>query len=173
MWEAHHTIIALWNYRHWHKSFLLKLRRTYMFGLNDRLLKDVLDTNRFSHFPMVNTKNNFPRINVSMINTDEEGNGTYFIEYALAGYSRDEIRLEEDSTTYAGHTFNVLKLTAKKVEGNDVSYSTQNIAYRDIEHSVLISPQDHIKSADYKDGILKVYIERVVEQSKGRSITIS
>jgi len=144
-----------------------------MLGTTTQQLLDAFESQRFGKLPMINGKSNFPRINVSMIDTDERGNGTYFIEYALAGYSRDDINLEEDSTTYAGHNFNVLKLTAKTSHGSDVKYMQQNIAYRDIEHSMLISPQDRIANASYKDGILKVEIERVVQQSKGRSINIS
>ena len=144
-----------------------------MFGNTTQQLLDAFESQRFGKLPMLNGKSNFPRINVSMIDTDERGNGTYFIEYALAGYSRDDINLEEDSTTYAGHNFNVLKLTAKTSHGNDVKYMQHNIAYRDIEHSMLISPQDRIANASYKDGILKVEIERVVQQSKGRSINIT
>lgn len=144
-----------------------------MLGTTTQQLLDAFESQRFGTLPMINGKSNFPRINVSMIDTDERGNGTYFIEYALAGYSRDDINLEEDSTTYAGHNFNVLKLTAKTSHGSDVKYMQHNIAYRDIEHSMLISPQDRIANASYKDGILKVEIERVVQQSKGRSINIS
>jgi len=145
-----------------------------MFGTNTQQLIEAFESQRFGKLPMLSGKSNFPRINISMIETDEDGNGTYFIEYALAGYSRDEINLEEDSTNYSGHNFNVLKLTAKKLDGTDVKkYHQQNIAYRDIEHSMIISPQDHIKNASYKDGILTVTIERIVQQSKGRSINIT
>jgi len=49
----------------------------------------------------------------------------------------------------------------------------QNIAYRDIEHSMLLSPQDRVSSASYKDGILKVEVVRSVKTPNGRSINIS
>ena len=144
-----------------------------MFGNTTQQLLDAFESQRFGKLPMLNGKSNFPRINVSMIDTDERGNGTYFIEYALAGYSRDDINLEEDSTTYAGHNFNVLKLTAKTSHGNDVKYLQHNIAYRDIEHSMLMSPQDHVSSATYVDGILRVEVVRTVKTPNGRSINIS
>ena len=144
-----------------------------MFGRPTQQLLDDIESLRFGKLPMLNGKSNFPRINISMIDTDEQGNGTYFIEYALAGYSQDDINLEEDSTTYAGHNFNVLKLSAKTSHGSDVKYMQQNIAYRDIEHSMLMSPQDHVSSASYKDGILKVEVVRRVKTPNGRTINIS
>lgn len=143
-----------------------------MFASTTQQLLDVIEKHSFGTLPILNSKSNFPRINISTIHTDADGNGTYFIEYALAGYSRDDIKLEEDSTSYAGHNFNLLKMTATTSRGDDVKYAQQNIAYRDVEHSMLISPQDSIKNASYKDGILKVEVERVVKQSNGRNINI-
>lgn len=143
-----------------------------MIKLNDRFLKDLMDTNTFGHLPFTTNKTNFPLYNISTIETDENGNGYYFIEYALAGYSRDEIKLEEDSTMYGGHSFNVLKLTAAKNEVSNTQYYKQNIAYRDIENSIIISSRDRIKEATYKDGILTVHVERQVEKAQGRTINI-
>ena len=144
-----------------------------MLGTTTQQLLEAFDSQRFGKLPMLNGKSNFPRINISTIDTDEHGNGIYFIEYALAGYSRDDINLEEDSTNYGGHNFNVLKLTAKTSHGNDVKYLQHNIAYRDIEHSMLMSPQDHVSSATYVDGILRVEVVRTVKTPNGRSINIS
>jgi len=50
-----------------------------MFGTATQQLLDAFESQRFGKLPMLNGKSNFPRINISAIDTDEQGNGVYFI----------------------------------------------------------------------------------------------
>lgn len=140
-----------------------------MFGSAHNLL-DFFKTQQLGIPPLLNRSSKFPLSNISNVYNDAStGRPCYNIEFALAGYSKDEITLD----VVAGGNFNLITLAATSSKRDDnVGYLQQNIAYRDIYHNIMISANDHLKSAEYNDGILKIVIERVVEDVKPQRITI-
>lgn len=113
----------------------------------------------------------YPPINISSP-VEENGVETYFIEYALAGFSRDEINIESERKVHQGQSYNVVSVTASKSDKGKVDYLKHGIAYRDVNHSTILSNQDVILNAKYENGILTVFIKRENEIEKGTSIPI-
>jgi molecular chaperone IbpA len=88
------------------------------------------------------------------------------IEFALAGYSKENIEiLLEDNT---------LKVSAKKDAKSDKDkYSYRGIAQRSFTKQFALSEYAVVDSAEHKDGVLRITISFVVpEEKKPKKIEI-
>lgn len=113
----------------------------------------------------------FPPVNII-----KEGENTYYLEMAVAGYSEDEIEVLTEK--------NALKINGKKVEeksqidqavdGEPVrSYIVKGIAGRSFQRTFIMSDTVQVKEAGLKDGILTVKLENVIpEEKKPRKIPL-
>jgi len=101
------------------------------------------------------TKNipNYPPYNIRK--TDEN---TYVIEMAVAGFGESEIEitLNDDKLTVEG--------SAKESENDEVLY--QGLALRDFARSFTLNDQIEVENAEMVNGLLKIWLERVVPESK-------
>ena len=114
----------------------------------------------------------FPPVNII-----KEGENTYYLEMAVAGYSEDEIEVLTEK--------NALKINGKKVEeksqidqavdGEPVrSYIVKGIAGRSFQRTFIMSDTVQVKEAGLKDGILTVKLENVIpEEKKPRKIPLA
>ena len=125
----------------------------------------------FDHFDMLSTQlpsmsaTNYPPYNIV-----KTGKYTYDIEVALAGYGKKDI-----DVTYEDSILTIKSIKdkeTKEVEDND-GMLHKGIAKRMFSRSFTIADDVVVKSAELKDGLLKVSMERIIpEAKKARTITI-
>ena len=108
---------------------------------------------------------NYPPYNIRKLSDND-----YKIEVALAGYSKDDIKLE-----LIDSTLTVRNKTKEKVindESNGVIH--KGISTRQFERSFTISEDIKVKNAELKNGLLNIDLERIVpEEKKSRLISIN
>ena len=120
----------------------------------DRMLES---TERYS--------SNYPPYNIHKLNEKD-----YKIEIALAGYSKDDIELELKESTLTVR--NKAKEKVVNEEGNGVIH--KGISTRQFERSFTISEDIKVKNAELKNGLLNIYLERIIpEEKKSRLIEIN
>jgi len=88
------------------------------------------------------------------------------IEFALAGYSKENIEVIVENST--------LKVSAKKEKKTETeNYSHKGIALRSFEKKFALSEYSVVESAEYKDGILRIVIGMIIpEEKKPKKIEI-
>lgn len=100
----------------------------------------------------VNT--NYPPFNL------ERNGDIYTITVAVAGFTRDEIdvSIDQDQLIITGN-----KKDITPPEG--VEYLHRGLAFRSFDRTFALSEHMEVKSADLKDGLLTVIIERIVPEA--------
>ena len=113
-----------------------------------------------------NTANN---TNYPPYNIRREGDEKYFIELAIAGLKEDDLEVSLQSQ--------VLTIRSKKENAGseeNTNYVHRGIAKRSFSKQFNLSDDIIVKSADLKDGMLIVNLEREIpEEKKPRVIPIS
>lgn len=101
----------------------------------------------------------YPPHNVLKIDEDN-----WLVELAVAGFSRDELTVELHENT--------LTIRGQKVEQADRQYLAgrqylyRGLAMRNFEKNLYIQDHIKIKHAEYKDGMLNIYLEQIIPESK-------
>ena len=95
----------------------------------------------------------YPPHNVVKIDDDN-----WLVELAAAGFSKDELTVELHENT--------LTIRGRKVEQEGRQYLYRGLAMRSFEKSLYIQDHIKIKHAEYKDGMLNIYLEQIVPESK-------
>ena len=127
--------------------------RNYTIGF-DKIFDSLLEVSK------INTTN-FPPYNIRKL-----GDGKYEIELALAGFTKDDIKIEVKEGT--------LSVSAKKEEKDSDNLVHQGIASRSVLRKFSLSEYMEIKDADFKDGILKIKcFENIPEEKKPKVIKIN
>ena len=127
--------------------------RNYTIGF-DKIFDSLLEVSK------INTTN-FPPYNIRKL-----GDGKYEIELALAGFTKDDIKVELKEGT--------LSVSAKKEEKDSDNLVHQGIASRSVLRKFSLSEYMEIKDADFKDGILKIKcFENIPEEKKPKVIKIN
>ena len=127
--------------------------RNYTIGF-DKIFDSLLEVSK------INTSN-FPPYNIRKL-----GDGKYEIELALAGFTKDDIKVELKEGT--------LSVSAKKEEKDSDNLVHQGIASRSVLRKFSLSEYMEIKDADFKDGILKIKcFENIPEEKKPKVIKIN
>ena len=99
---------------------------------------------------------NFPPYNIV-----KTGENTYDVELALAGFNKKDIEIE--------YKENVLTVKSKKQEetkDEDGNIIHRGISKRMFSKSFTIANDVEVKSAELKDGLLKVSMERIIPEHK-------
>jgi molecular chaperone IbpA len=121
--------------------------------------------NVFDHFERMFNDDffNIPTVNYPPYNIVKTGVNEYNVEVALAGFSRDDVSVEfaEGILTIKSKD---KKESEKKDEDGDVIH--KGISKRYFSKSFTVSDDVEIKGAELKDGLLTVYMERIVPESK-------
>ena len=93
---------------------------------------------------------------------------TYFMEFALAGYSKDALDVKMDN----GHLVVSSRTDSDKKE--DREYTYRGMARRDFSTKVPVGRDIEVRSARFSDGLLTVELEKLVpEEQKPRSVPIA
>ena len=127
--------------------------RNYTIGF-DKIFDSLLEVSK------INTSN-FPPYNIRKL-----GDGKYEIELALAGFTKNDIKVELKDGT--------LSVSAKKDDKDSDNLVHQGIASRSVLRKFSLSEYMEIKDADFKDGILKIKcFENIPEEKKPKVIKIN
>jgi molecular chaperone IbpA len=123
----------------------------------DRLF-DMLENSSFG-----NAQENYPPFDLV-----KEGDNTYRIEIAVAGFTRDEIDITAQQ--------NVLVVSGRKKDEDEQrgkDYVYRGIANRSFERRFALADHVQVKGADLKDGLLSIELAREIPDSmKPRKIDI-
>ena len=121
--------------------------------------------NVFDHFEKMFEDDYFnaPTVNYPPYNIVKTGENKYDVEVALAGYNKKDINIE-----YADNL-----LTIKSVKDNntlkkdsDDGILHKGISKRFFSKTFTIADDTEVKSAELKDGLLKVSLERIIPEAK-------
>jgi molecular chaperone IbpA len=94
-----------------------------------------------------------------------EENDKTILEFALAGYSKENIQVTVENST--------LKISANKQKPKSDKYIHQGIALRSFHKQFALSENTVVESAEHKDGVLRVTVAVVVpDEKKPRQIPI-
>ena len=96
------------------------------------------------------------------------GDNEYVIELAIAGYNRDSINIDvvDRSLTIIGDMSDYKR--------DDVEYEHRGISARKFNRTFRLSEHVEVIGADLENGILSVFLERIVpDEKKPRSIEIN
>ena len=122
--------------------------------------------NIFDHFNDMFETSNSLQTNYPPYDIVKHSDTHYDIQVALAGYSKDDIEVEVKENTLS------IK-SVKKEEDDKVEVLHRGISKRYFERSFTIAEDVKVNSAELKDGLLIVSLERVVpEHKKPRLIKI-
>ena len=127
--------------------------------------------NIFDHFESMFDNDVFtiPQVNYPPYNIVKTGSNTYDIEVALAGFSKDDIEVEAEGNRLSIRSSN----TEESSEKQNENYVHRGIAKRSFMRQFNLSDDIIVKSADLKDGMLTVSLEREIpEEKKPRLIPI-
>ena len=117
--------------------------------------------NIFDHFErMFDDDFRFPTVNYPPYNIVKTGTYTYNIEVALAGYNKKDISVE-----YADGVLNIKSIKEAKAEDKK-GVIHKGIAKRYFSKSFTIANDVKIEGAELKDGLLKVYLMKIVPETK-------
>jgi len=123
----------------------------------------------FDHFERMLEHDGFrlPTANYPPYNIVKTGTYTYNIEVALAGYNKKDISVE-----YADGVLNIKSIKEAKSEDKK-GVIHKGIAKRYFSKSFTIADDVKIEEAELKDGLLKIYLMKIVpEGKKPKKITV-
>ena len=125
--------------------------------------------NRLAKFHDDVTKNipNYPPYNIKKVDESK-----YVIELAVAGFSKNELELElaEGVLTVKGST----SVDSLVSDGVDQTYLYKGISDRAFARKFTLADTVEIKNAQYINGMLKVFLERIIpEHKKPKKIDIT
>lgn len=93
---------------------------------------------------------------------------SYVVEFALAGFTKDEIDISVNAGTLT------IKDNKKPCELEAVQYLHRGISARSFAKTISIIDTVEVKNAKYEDGILYIFLENIIpEAKKPRKIEIS
>tara|TARA_B100001250_G_scaffold411472_1_gene440218 strand:- start:623 stop:1051 length:429 start_codon:yes stop_codon:yes gene_type:complete len=106
-------------------------------------------------------------VNYPPYNIVKTGPEKYDIEVALAGYSKDDIRVD-----YSENQLTIKSVKEDK-KGEEDGVLHKGIAKRFFSRTFTIADDVEVKDAELKDGLLKVSLKRIVPEGKeARQISI-
>lgn len=99
--------------------------------------------------------NNYPPYNI-----EKHGENQYNIVVAVAGFDKEEVSVEVE-----GDQLTIRGEKSLNAEVNEVEYLHRGLAFRDFERRFTLAEHMEIKSAEIKDGLLTIQIERIVPEA--------
>lgn len=99
------------------------------------------------------TQDTYPPYNIREIDED-----TRVLELALAGFAKDEIKVELNNR--------LLTISGEKEKEENVKYIHKGIATRKFSKVITLWEFWEVNSADYNDGILYVVLKREIPEEK-------
>jgi molecular chaperone IbpA len=109
---------------------------------------------------MLKNTGNFPPYNV--IKQDDD---TFIIEFAVAGFSKDDITVKQEK--------NALIIEGEIEEDKEKEYVHKGIATRSFSRAFALAEHVEVMDAGFKNGILSITLERILpEEEQPKTIKI-
>ena len=109
---------------------------------------------------IVKNTSNFPPYNVI-----KEDDDTFIIEFAVAGFSKNDITVKQEK--------NALIIEGSIEEDEEVNYVHKGIATRSFTRAFALADHVEVISAEFENGILSVKVERILpEEEQPKTIKI-
>ena len=109
---------------------------------------------------VMHNSTNYPPYN--LVQVGEDG---YIIELALAGFKREDIKVEQEK--------NVLTIKGSSEDENEIKYIHKGIGARSFARTFSLSEFMEVSAVAMEDGVLKVFIVRnVPEEAKPKTFEI-
>jgi len=109
---------------------------------------------------VMHNSTNYPPYNLAQVGED-----SYMIELALAGFKREDIKVEQEK--------NVLTIKGSSEDENETTYIHKGIGARSFTRTFSLSEFMEVAGVAMIDGILKVFIVRnVPEEAKPKTFEI-
>ena len=106
--------------------------------------------------------NNYPPFNILKWNEDQ-----YEIQIAITGFEKEEIKVEVERSTLSVYG------ESKEMSLGDAMYIHRGLATRDFERTFTLAEHMEVKSAEIRNGMLRIQIVRnVPEDAKPKIIDI-
>lgn len=104
----------------------------------------------------VGTTESYPPFNIKTNDKEDQ----WVIEMALAGINQKDISIQIDK--------NVLTISSEpsKIDNNEMKLLHRGIANRKFSRNFLLGEFVKVKGADYKDGLLQIFLETVIPEDK-------
>lgn len=118
----------------------------------DHIFTSLMFPTRFAK-TFANSGTSYPPYNIVRIDSN-----LTVLEVAVAGFKESELSVSVDDMT--------LKISGKKIDESKVDYIYKGIGTRAFERAFTLSSDIKITKAEYKDGILSVFIEYLVPETK-------
>lgn len=111
---------------------------------------------QFAEFHDTVAKNipNYPPYNIK-----KTAENTYVIELAVAGFGQSDIEIEVE-----GDKLKVKGNSTQSDKENDTLY--QGLAFRPFTRMFTLNDQVEVQNAEMINGLLKIYLERIIPESK-------
>ena len=123
--------------------------------------------NIFDHFERL-FDNDFTPSAYPFYDIVKSGENKYDVEVALAGFNKDNITCE-----YADGLLTIKSKEVKEAKKDNEDILHKGISRRYFSKAFTISDDVEVKGATFKDGLLKVSMEKIVPESKKpKTITI-
>ena len=114
--------------------------------------------NMFKYANQISTSN-YPPYN--LIKADDDN---YAIQMAIAGFTKSEIAVEIDDGTL------IITGTKETAPSADNLYLHRGLSFRDFNRTFALAEHVQVVSATIQDGILSVYLTRIVPEDKKRKL---
>ena len=115
----------------------------------ERLLKDMeMSTSDYQ----LSTK--YPPHNIIKYNDNE-----YVVELAVAGFSREELEITVEDCV-------LIMIGTKGEFDNEIEYLHKGISAKSFRKTIKLADTVIVKDAEFIDGILSVYLENIIPESK-------
>ena len=115
----------------------------------ERLLKDMeMSTSDYQ----LSTK--YPPHNIIKYNDNE-----YVVELAVAGFSREELEITVEDCV-------LIMIGTKGEFDNEIEYLHKGISAKPFRKTIKLAETVIVKDAEFIDGILSVYLENIIPESK-------
>lgn len=105
-----------------------------------------------------NTKENYPPLNI--INLE---NNKTLVEFALAGFDRDELKVYTENGK--------LVVVGEKKESEsktDLDYQYRGFARRSFGRELILSENSVVESVDFENGVLTIIVDKVLPDHRKR-----
>ena len=105
------------------------------------------------------SQSNYPPYNIRKGNEED----SYLIELAVAGFGKDDlsVMVKENNLTIEGD-----------ISHKDSAFVHQGISQRKFSRNFVLAEDVLVKGSDLSNGILSIFLERVVPEKKARTIDI-
>jgi molecular chaperone IbpA len=111
----------------------------------------------FSRLSSFNTQTNYPPYNLI-----RESDHRYRLEVAAAGFKSSEIQVYTEN--------NQLVIEAKKEDKESVNYVYRSLSHRNFQRVWSLSDDVRVNSVDFNDGLMTVFLERVVPEHQKKKV---